>query len=64
MQFEIKHRYTGAVLYAAEIDCEPGAPQSWKLALRAALDEGVDLGGADLRGADLRWADLYCADLY
>ena len=70
MKFEIKHRHTGAVLYAAEIDCEPGAPPSWKLRLAAlqalkakANLEGADLFGADLRGADLRWAILRGADL-
>ena len=60
MQFEIKHRHTGAVLYSAEIDCEPGAPQSLKrrLATLQAITANTSLEGADLRRADLRCANL------
>ena len=65
MKFEITHRHTGAVLYSAEIDCEPGAPPSFKLRLAAlqALKADASLEGADLRGANLRRADLREADL-
>ena len=75
MKFEIKHRYTGAVLYSAEIDCDPDAPPSWKLrlvvlkAVKAKTNlEGAglrkaDLYGANLSGANLRGADLSSANL-
>jgi hypothetical protein len=70
MKFEIKHRHTGAVLYAAEINCGPDASQSWKLrlivlkALKANTSlRGADLGCADLACADLRNANLRGADL-
>jgi hypothetical protein len=50
-KFEIKHRYSGAVLYSLETE-------SIKLCLEAAAKSGADLGGAYLRGAYLREADL------
>lgn len=53
---QIKHRYTGAVLY----EYDSG------MTLRDALSKttkNVNLQGADLRGADLRWVDLQSADL-
>jgi hypothetical protein len=61
MLYEIKHRYTGAVMFALE--CE-----SLKLCVEAAVSakanlRGADLYGANLRGADLRGADLSGADL-
>jgi len=65
MKFEIKHRHTGEVLYAAEINCEPDAALSLKLRLAAlqALKANASLDGADLCWADLRGADLSGADL-
>ena len=66
MKFEIKHRFSGALLFSLE--CE-----SLKLCLEAAVKEkanlryadlrGANLRGADLRGANLRGADLLGADL-
>lgn len=62
---EIKHRHTGAVLYAHKTTAER---QSSGLAMRDALEAahkaGANLGGANLGGADLGGADLGCADLH
>ena len=66
---QIKHRYTGAVLYEHEPSDEQ---QASGLAMRAALEaavkcntdlRGADLSGAYLRGANLRGADLRGANL-
>ena len=64
--FEIKHRFTGNVLFSLECG-------SLKICVEAAVKAKADLGGADLRGAYLRGAalggaalggaDLRCADL-
>ena len=51
-RIEIRHRSTGAVLYA-------GDGESVLEVVAATVQ-----GGANLRGADLRWADLRGADLY
>jgi uncharacterized protein YjbI with pentapeptide repeats len=55
---EIKHRFTGAVLYRSE------NAETIKDALEEAVNGDADLRGADLRGADLRGADLRGANLY
>ena len=55
-QFEIRHRYTGAVLYT-------GGGETLRDVVVAAVKAGADLGGADLGGAYLRGADLGGADL-
>ena len=69
--FEIKNRYTGAVIYSG------GGESLWDVVV-AAVKRGANLGGADLRGAylgganlggaylggaDLSGANLGCADL-
>ncbi len=51
MIFEIKHRYTGSVLFSIETE-------SFRLAVEAAVKRGADLRGADLGGADLGGAYL------
>ena len=56
MKVEIKHRFTGAVLFSMETE-------SIKLCVEAAVGSsaylrGADLGGADLRGAYLRGAKV------
>jgi len=56
MNYEIKHRFKGVVLFSLECD-------SLKLCLQAAVDLKADLSGADLRDAYLRCAYLRCADL-
>jgi len=75
MKFDIKNRWSGAVLFTAEIEAEEGAPESVKrgLAVRWACRNGIELSyanlsyanlsGAALRGADLRGANLCGANL-
>ena len=55
-RIEIRHRSTGAVLYA-------GDGESVLEVVAATVQGGADLRGADLARADLRGADLYGADL-
>jgi hypothetical protein len=51
MKFEIKHRFTGAVLFALET-------RSMKLCVEAAIKSNADLRDADLSGADLCGVNL------
>lgn len=71
MHFEIKHRWTGAVLFECELDAsfetkshsiQLGAAVKLAVKARANLSQ-ADLSGADLSGADLSWADISWADL-
>ncbi len=66
MFYEIKHRFTGAVLFSLECGsmrlCVEAAVSS-KTYLRGADLGGAYLGGADLGGAYLGGADLGGADL-
>ena len=65
ISFEIKNRFTGAVQFTAQIDCDEGELHGvkiglavkWAIANRASLDE------ADLVGANLNWARLAGANL-
>ena len=74
MEIQIKHRYTGQVLFS-----HTTASNTIAIALTAAILaganlyeanlygadlRGANLYGANLRGADLREANLYGADLY
>jgi hypothetical protein len=70
IQFQIKHRLTGNVVFTAEIEATDDTPMGVKLGLAVRLAvkkranlSGADLIGADLIGADLRRADLRRADL-
>ena len=56
MLYEIKHRFTGTVLFSLETE-------SLKLCVQAAVKAEAYLLGADLLGADLGGADLGGADL-
>ena len=59
MQVEIKHRWTGAVLYACEVPQEhSGMAMCYALEKAVAIRPRIVLRGADLSGADLRDADL------
>ena len=66
----ITNRFTGSVIFTAEIQVADDAPQALRLgaatavaiAAKADLRE-ANLRHADLRGADLRHADLRHADL-
>ena len=57
MIFEIKHRFSGSVLFSLETE-------SLKLCVEAAVKGGANLGGADLGGANLGGANLGGANLY
>ena len=59
---QIKHRYTGAVLFTGESGMAMRQTLEKATAARADL-RGANLYGADLRGANLGGADLYGADL-
>jgi len=55
--YEIKHKYTGSVLFSLETN-------SLQLAVEAGVKAKADLRGADLRGANLRGADLRGANFW
>jgi len=57
MNLQIKHHYTGEVLFEGE------AGMTTRQMLEKAIASGADLSGADLTGADLSGANLYGADL-
>ena len=66
MQYEIKHRWTGAVLFTAELGAEYEAKSGGiKLgaAIRLAFRARANLADANLAGANLAGADLADADL-
>ena len=71
MKFPIKHRFTGAVLFEAELSAEYEAKSDGvrlgaavKLALKADANlAGANLAGANLAGADLTHANLAGANL-
>ena len=65
MKFDIQNRFTGSVVFTAEIDCADNAPMSIKLglAVRVAVKSGAYLSGANLSGADLSGANLSRANL-
>ena len=67
MTFEIKHRYSGVVLFSFETKsirlCVEAAVSSRASLARANL-AGADLFGADLSGANLAGADLSGANLF
>ena len=77
MKYEIKHRFTGAVLFSLETDslklCVEAAVKSraslgganlWDANLWGAYLGGADLGGAYLGGANLGAANLRDANLW
>ena len=65
MKFEIKSRWTGAVIFTADIDCDDGASHSINLgfAVKVAVNANANLADADLAGANLADADLAGANL-
>ena len=63
VQFEIKARITGRVLFTAEIPDDTEEFLRVRAALTIAVKARADLSGADLSGADLSGADLSGADL-
>ena len=65
IKYEIKNRFTGAVQFTAEIDCDESESISVKvgLAVKWAIKRGANLSGAYLSGAYLSRADLSGANL-
>ena len=65
ISFDILHRWTGKLVFTAEIEAEDGASRAIKLglAIRVAVRAKAYLRGADLRGANLSGADLSGANL-
>ena len=68
IEVHIKHRYTGAVLYTAQIPADTPSGLAMRVALEAAIgDEAnlrfANLSSADLSSVDLRSVDLSSADL-
>jgi len=61
----ILSRFTGAVVFSAEIECKPDELPSTKLglAVKVAVKSRADLSGANLSGANLSRADLSGANL-
>jgi len=65
MKYDILNRWTKAVQFTAEIECDENAAPSVKLglAIRVAAKAGADLRDANLRDANLRGANLSGANL-
>lgn len=65
ISFDILDRWSGAVIFTAEIDADEGASRIIKLgrAVRIAVKAKANLRRANLRRANLRWANLRRADL-
>ena len=65
MKFNILNKFTGAIMFTAEIDCDEDTIPSIKLglAVRWGVSEGKNLRDANLSGANLRGADLHDTDL-
>ncbi len=65
IQFQIRHRWTGAVVFTAEIDATDDTDMGFKLGLAVllAVKAKANMSGADLSGADLSDAYLSGADL-
>ena len=58
MKIEIKHRFSGSVLFSCEAD-------SMKSAVKLAIEAKADLSGADLSGANLDYTNIpmWCVTL-
>ncbi|WYX08194.1 pentapeptide repeat-containing protein [Achromobacter xylosoxidans] len=63
MNHEIKNRWTGAVLFTADVPEGTESGMVARVALEQAVEARADLRDADLRDADLRGANLGDADL-
>ena len=61
----ITDRFTGSVIFTAEIQVADDAPEALRLgaATAVAIAAKANLRCADLSGADLSHANLRCADL-
>jgi len=63
MKYAIKHRYTDAVLFEADIPDDTPSSLQCRVALEKATGARANLAGANLAGADLAGANLAGADL-
>ncbi len=63
MKYAIKHRYTDAVLYEADIPDDTPSGLQCRVALEKATTTGASLAGANLAGANLAGANLDGASL-
>jgi uncharacterized protein YjbI with pentapeptide repeats len=63
MKHEIKSRWSGDVIYTAELPDDTQSGMAVRAALEQATRAGANLSGADLRAANLSGADLRAADL-
>ncbi|MGY0708751.1 pentapeptide repeat-containing protein [Bordetella bronchiseptica] len=63
MKFEIKNRYTGAVLFTADVPDDTKSGLIARVALEQAVKSGANLARANLAGADLAGANLAGANL-
>ena len=63
MKYAIKHRYTDAVLYEADIPDDTPSGLQCRVALEKATTTGANLDGAYLAGANLDGANLAGANL-
>ena len=65
MKYEIKNRWSDAVQFVAEIDCDESEMRSMKigLAVKWGISNNANFRDADLRDANLRDADLRDANL-
>ena len=64
MLVEIKHRFTGKILFAHDVPNDTPSGLMMRVALEKANLSGANLYGANLSIANLSRADLYGADLY
>ena len=66
MKFDILNKFTGKVIFTADIDecAEDELPSiQLGLAVKCAVESHADLHSADLRAANLHSADLHSANL-
>ncbi|MFJ0733924.1 pentapeptide repeat-containing protein [Bordetella bronchiseptica] len=63
VKFEIKNRYTGAVLFTADVPDDTKSGLIARVALEQAVKSGANLARANLAGANLAGANLAGADL-
>jgi hypothetical protein len=64
VRFEIKHRFTDAVLFACDVPAGATSGMALRAAIEAATASRANLYGANLYGANLYGANLSGADLY
>ena len=64
-RYDVLNRFSGAVQFTAEIDCDCNDAAQFKigLAVKWAIRNGADLSLANLSRANLNWANLSGADL-